>query len=269
MNDEKYCFEIGNDGQQSLSLLERLFNAETEYFLRKNGLKKGMRVLDIGCGLGLMSQMIANIVGPTGHVIAIDNNEKQLKAAQYRTPESLRPQITYQCADIYDLSPLGQDFDMVYCRFVLHHINRPRFALSQMQSVLKPGGIYIGIEGIVNHAFSFPEHPAWQSPSFPTEVPEGVGRNPNIGKILPQLLAEVGFNCFEAFIYQPFLIGMEERKMLIRNQCFDNKQYLREQEGLSEQQWQQAVADLRSCTENKEISMAFYAAGFTASKKQK
>ena len=81
MMTEEYCFTIGENGQESLDIIEKTFNPQTEYFLKKHGLKAGMKVLDIGCGLGNMTQIIANTVGSDGKVIAIDNNDQQLKAA--------------------------------------------------------------------------------------------------------------------------------------------------------------------------------------------
>ena len=47
--DEKYCFAIGKDGQQSLDILDSTFNNQTKYFLKKHGLSSGMKVLDIFC----------------------------------------------------------------------------------------------------------------------------------------------------------------------------------------------------------------------------
>jgi len=100
---EKYCYSVGEQGQESLGILEKIFNEQTEYFLRKHGVKPGMKVLDIGCGLGFMTQIIANLAGDAGHVVAIDNNENQITAAQNRTPENLAEVIDYKVHDIYEL----------------------------------------------------------------------------------------------------------------------------------------------------------------------
>jgi ubiquinone/menaquinone biosynthesis C-methylase UbiE len=140
---EKYCYSIGEQGQESLGILEKSFNEQTEYFLEKHGVTSGMKVLDIGCGLGFMTQIIAGLVESDGKVIAIDNNENQVKAARARTPDNLN--IEYKVHDIYELDSLDHKFDVVYCRFVLHHVHKPCHALEQIKSVLNPGGIYIAI----------------------------------------------------------------------------------------------------------------------------
>jgi len=60
---EKYCFTVGSDWQKSLNILEKGFNDQTKYFLNKHGFKSELSVLDIGCGLGYMSQYLVGTVG--------------------------------------------------------------------------------------------------------------------------------------------------------------------------------------------------------------
>ncbi len=264
---EKYCFTVGEEGQKSLGLLDITFNDQSQYFVKKHGLQQGMSVLDIGCGLGTMTQFMAEIVGDTGKVVAIDSNENQIKAAQNRCPEHLQKRITWQVADIYDLEKVGKNFDLVYCRFVLHHIYKPRFALSQIEKVLKPGGIYIGIEGIVNAIFTIPDNIAWRSGNFPVEVEEGIGRNANIGKILPRLIHEANMKCIAADIYQPMLVSPEVRRLLLIGECFENKHYQIENNHLTEAEWQRKQDNLKACIDDENTLIGFYAANFTASRK--
>lgn len=51
---------------------------------------------------------------------------------------------------VYALDTLDQKFDVVYCCFVLHHVHKQCHDREQVKSVLKPGGMYIGIEEIIN-----------------------------------------------------------------------------------------------------------------------
>lgn len=264
---EEYCYSVGDKGQESLGILEKGFNEQTEYFLRRHGVGPGMRVLDIGCGLGFMTQIIANIVGEIGKVIAIDNNENQVNAARGRTPDNLKNIIEYKTCDVYDIESLGQDFDVVYCRFVLHHVQKPLYAIKQIEKVLKPGGIYIGIEGIMNYAYSYPPHNAWQPPNLPYDIPEGVDRNGNLGKILPNIIKQAGMKCFEASIFQPFLIKEDVRQLLLNNECLDSKEYQIKEGHMTEQEWEAKYQNLQECVDNPDTLIAFYAGNFTASRK--
>jgi SAM-dependent methyltransferase len=264
---EQYCYTVGEQGQESLNILEKSFNEQTEYFLRKHGLRAGMTVLDIGCGLGIMTQIIATIVGESGKVVAIDNNDNQVTAAARRTRPYLTSIIEHRTHDVYNLTALNQKFDMVYCRFVLHHVNKPQQALQQISSVLKPSGIYIGIEGIMNYAYSYPEHSAWQSPNLPYDIAEGQDRNGNLGKILPNLINQAGMECIESAIFQPVLIKEEIRRLLINNECLDSKEYQINNGYLTEEQWQDKYDNIKQCVEDKNTLIAFYAGNFTASRK--
>ena len=264
---EVYCFDIGPEGQKNLSLLDKIFNEQTHYFLKKHCGQSGLSVLDIGCGTGLMTQFLAEMVGETGKVVAIDNNENQINAAKQACPTHLGPMIDWQIGNIYELERLNQAFDLVYCRFVLHHVHRPRLALSQISKVLKPDGIYIGIEGIVNAAFSIPPHPAWQSQHYPLEVVEGE-RNANIGLILPALVRDANMTCIEATIYQPYLLAPELRQQLLASECLDAKAYEIEHQQMPEQVWQKKYEALKSCIENESILLGFCAANFTVSRKR-
>jgi len=263
---EKYCYTIGDEGQESLGLLEKCFNEQTEYFINKHGLSAGMRVLDIGCGLGYMTQKLARIVGEAGKVVAIDGSEKQINAAIKRTPGELKNIIEYKVHDIYELETLDQKFDLVYCRFVLHHLHKPRLALKKIAAALKPSGLYIGIEGIMNYAYSYPEHPAWLPPSFPFEVVEGEDRNGNIGKVLPALIQQAGMDCLEASIFQPLLIDKETRALLLQNHLDDKAQQI-ESGYATESEWQAQYDNLKACIEDTDTLIAFYAGNFTASRK--
>lgn len=264
---EVYCFGIGPEGQKNLSLLDKTFNDQTHYFLKKHACQSDLSVLDIGCGTGLMTQFLAERVGETGKVVAIDNNENQIYVAKQACPTHLQPMIDWRIGNIYELDILNETFDLIYCRFVLHHVHRPRLALSQIAKVLKPGGIYIGIEGIVNAIFSIPPHLAWQSQQYPLEVAEGE-RNANIGLILPALVSDANMTCIEAAIYQPYLLISELRQQLLASECFDAKTDKIEHQQMPLQVWQKQYEVLKSCIEDESILLGFYAANFTASRKR-
>jgi ubiquinone/menaquinone biosynthesis C-methylase UbiE len=52
--------------------------------LRRSGIKRGMRVLDLGCGSGDASLLIAKMVGPSGLVVGVDESVEALDEAERR-----------------------------------------------------------------------------------------------------------------------------------------------------------------------------------------
>lgn len=100
------------------------------------GLKVDDEVLDLGCGPGVISGLIADYVGTGGKVTGIDINEELLATARQLNGD----RVTYKTGSVYDLSPFAGRFDFVYVRLVLQHVERPEEALIQALQCLKPGG---------------------------------------------------------------------------------------------------------------------------------
>src|SRR5277367_3261279 len=52
--------------------------------VHRSGIKRGMRVLELGCGVGDVSLGIAKLVGPTGLVVGVDESAESIDVAQRR-----------------------------------------------------------------------------------------------------------------------------------------------------------------------------------------
>lgn len=154
MSNEKYFAEIDEGGAEGLQQLDYCFNKTTQQFLSQAGLKKGMSVLDIGCGSGVMTCWIANQVGETGKVLGIENDVSQLNAAKRNIDSQGITNTEFKLCSAYDIESLNQKFDLIYCRFVLIHLHNPIDIIQKIFNILTPNGIYVAEEGIVNFAFS-------------------------------------------------------------------------------------------------------------------
>ena len=100
-------------------------------------LSAGERVLDVGAGTGRLALHLAELVGPSGEVVAVDPLAERLVLARARATANLR--VIQARAE--DLSALPADhFDAVVLNSVLHWIADQHSALEQLRRVLKPGG---------------------------------------------------------------------------------------------------------------------------------
>jgi ubiquinone/menaquinone biosynthesis C-methylase UbiE len=261
MANEKYFAEIGEEGSIALDILDYSFNSTTYDFLLSSGIKAGMTVLDIGCGSGGMTCWLAQQVGPQGRVIAIENNENQLNAAKKRAEKMGLKQIEFKLCSAYDISTLNEKFDLVYCRFVLHHLNQPSKVIKEIFNTLKQGGIYVAEEGIVNYAFSFPYTSAWGEESTRIEIFKDNEveneRDGNFGIKLYNKMYFAGFKLKFAKIIHPLLVTQKEKNLLMLGRD-ETKNYEIEQ-GLTEDAWKKKGSDLQKIIMDDSQIIGFYA----------
>lgn len=103
------------------------------------GIKKGMRVADLGCGPGKTTSVLHKLVGAGGEAVGLDFSEKRISYAEKHYGKE---GITFLCRDIQEpLEDLGE-FDFVWVRFVLeYHLSGATDIVANILNILKPGGI--------------------------------------------------------------------------------------------------------------------------------
>ncbi len=113
----------------------------TERLLDDAGIGPGMRVLDLGCGRGEVTRMIARRVGASGQVVGVDRDAGILEVARARTPEM--PCIMYRDGDICALPHDIGMFHAVFGRRVLMYQADAVGAVRRLTEVIHPGGITV------------------------------------------------------------------------------------------------------------------------------
>jgi len=106
---------------------------------------EGHRVLDVGCGTGLHSQLLAHLVGKNGSVTGIDYSDLMVTSAQKRADRS-GLSLEYRKGDANGLEFADNSFDRVWSMALLQHLESPSKAVAEMARVAKPGGLVCSLE---------------------------------------------------------------------------------------------------------------------------
>ena len=113
-----------------LKMLGESFNG------RNSDVLSDLRVADIGCGAGLVSEPLAR-AGAT--VTAIDASERNIAIAR-RHAEDAGLEIDYRCSLPEQLATEGASFDAVLSLEVVEHVADVRLFLKTIASLVRPGG---------------------------------------------------------------------------------------------------------------------------------
>lgn len=99
----------------------------------------GLRILDIGCGGGLLSEPMARL---GAEVVGADAAERNIPVARIHA-EQMGLDVDYRHTTAEALAAAGEQFDAVLNMEVVEHVADPLSYLSACQELLKPGGVML------------------------------------------------------------------------------------------------------------------------------
>lgn len=113
----------------------------------------GARALDVGCGSGRLTAVLADRYAQT---FAVDPSPDQIVLAKQTRPD---PQVTYEVRGLFDVAPeLHGTFDAVLSVFVLSHAGKPEDTLPHLRSLVAPGGRLVVVDVVDPGGWT---DPAW------------------------------------------------------------------------------------------------------------
>jgi ubiquinone/menaquinone biosynthesis C-methylase UbiE len=150
MDDTDYA--LGRTQAEYQRLIEQadILRPITERMLVAAGVKPGLRVLDVGCGVGDVSFLVACLVGPEGSVIGVDLDADALKFADERRAAQGIVSVEFRQSDARSADS-GRLFDAAVGRLVLLYMSDPTEALRQIARRVRPGGVVTFQEPVTRH----------------------------------------------------------------------------------------------------------------------
>jgi ubiquinone/menaquinone biosynthesis C-methylase UbiE len=209
---EEYILGNSISEIKRLEIQASLFESLTKQTLLNAGLKKGMSCIDIGCGSGSVSRLMARMVGKTGRIVGVDIDDKYLQYCSRRNI-ALKQNIEFIHHDICKSQlDSNEEFDIVYARFVFQHLRDKRQAIRSMKRLVKKGGAVI-IQDL-DHApgswLCYPENEVFNTlRKVYVALIKNAGGDPLAGRKLYKLLIDESLNA-NVECYSPcILMGQE------------------------------------------------------------
>lgn len=194
MTEREYVLGTHDDEIERLGLQHRVWRPDVLDAWRRAGLARGQTVLDVGCGPGHATLDLAEIVGATGRVVAVDQSRRFL---DHLAAETAARGWTHVDLHERNLSETGWPevaADMVWCRWIFAFVRDPRALLTRVAGAVKPGGTLVIHEYFDYRTWRLmPRVPEVET--FVAQVMESwraEGGEPDIGTELPGWLESLG-----------------------------------------------------------------------------
>jgi SAM-dependent methyltransferase len=161
--------------------------------LNRVDLRPGGRALDLGCGPAGSIMLLAERVGPTGSVTAIDINPAHVAMARRLVLDRGLANVEVLQADARHTGLPSGSFDVVHARLLLVNIRSPEQIVAEMVRVAKPGGWVLTDEADAMAGICHPPDPAWDRlHEILHAAYRSDGADLAIGRKLTHLLTEAG-----------------------------------------------------------------------------
>lgn len=209
----EYVLATGATAANRLRILHSIYGPGARRLLEQAGIRRGMRVADLGCGVGMVTQLLAELVGPTGEVVGVDFSAAQLEQARTLLPAALT-NVSFIAASATDTGLARESFDLVYCRFLLIHLTEPALALREMHYLLKPNGILVCEDGDLTSAGSEPPSKLQDFSDLFGRLGPKWGVDYTLGRRLFQMVLAANFAPPEITLNQPVFARGENKRLL-------------------------------------------------------
>lgn len=140
-------YALGSTDRERQRLMQQggILRQPLESAFRSAGITTGMRVLDIGCGVGDVAMLAAEIVGPSGSVVALDRDAASIEWAKQRVTEAGFSNVQFHATEFDQFEEIAS-FDALVGRFILLYLRDPVATLRHLARSLRGGATIVFME---------------------------------------------------------------------------------------------------------------------------
>lgn len=195
MTDHEYVLGTNDQEVDRLALQHRVWQADVRETWRRAGFGAGQHIADLGCGPGFATLDLAELVGRSGRVTAVDASRRFLNVLASAAASRGVAHVDLVHQDLDDPIRTASPFDGVWARWVFAFVKNPRQLIERLAQHVKPGGT------IAMHEYF--DYGAWQAVPPDDTLSSFVdtiitrwresGGEPDVGLMLPRWLEDAGF----------------------------------------------------------------------------
>ena len=191
MSREEYLLADQPSELERLQLQARVWEPSGRQLLTKVGDGSGLRALDVGCGALGWLRILSEWVGPSGHVVGTDIDERLLDAARTFLAAEGIANVELAVDDLFDSKLEPESFDLVHARYVIAPLGRGREQVASHRRLVRPGGSLVLEEwDLGSWHFNPPAPAAERLIRLLSEIFAALGGE--AGRGLPELLRDIG-----------------------------------------------------------------------------
>jgi len=145
MSDTEHDYLLGTHDAElvRLGFQHRVWAGPTADAWERGGFRPGATILDVGCGPGYATLDLAQLVGRSGRVIAVDRSERFIGHLEAERRHLGLTQIETRLEDLESLSQAEASVDYAFARWVLCFVPRPDELVARVARSLRPGGTFV------------------------------------------------------------------------------------------------------------------------------
>jgi len=201
MKDERdYVLGTGDAEIERLGLQHRVWRPHMLDAFARAGIRPGLTVLDVGAGPGFAAIDLAEIVGPSGRVIAAERSQRFLDTLAARAERIGLGNVEAMQVDVAENGFGSGIADAAWCRWLLSFVSDRRRAIAHIAAALRPAG------KVIFHEYG--DYGSWRMMPPSAEVDRfrdlvmkswrDAGGEPDVALELPPMLAAEGLEIVSA-----------------------------------------------------------------------